>query len=136
MTTSAGGVVFRVRNSRPEVLLIRDLSYDDWFLPKGHVESDESLEGAALREIEEETGLTDLEIVKYLGDFERSVESGELKKEKYFLVRQTSDDTPRIEQGQNWEIKWFGKGELPVFYIDGQEKIVRDSWDIIETLTK
>jgi 8-oxo-dGTP pyrophosphatase MutT (NUDIX family) len=40
-------------------LLIRD-SYKNWGFPKGHVELDEPPELAALREVQEETGLGDL----------------------------------------------------------------------------
>ena len=57
--TSAGGVVFRVENGQPLVLLIRD-SYRNWGFPKGHLERNEAPETAALRETAEETGLTDL----------------------------------------------------------------------------
>lgn len=56
---SAGGVVFRMEQGRPLFLLIRD-SYDNWGFPKGHVERDEVPEDAALREVEEETGLHEL----------------------------------------------------------------------------
>lgn len=49
----AGGVLF---NPQGQVLLIRDrLGY--WCFPKGHLDPGESLEQAALREVEEETGL-------------------------------------------------------------------------------
>src|SRR5215213_6118788 len=57
--TSAGGVVFRLEAGRPLYLLIRD-SYQNWGFPKGHVESGEQPEAAALREVTEETGLSDL----------------------------------------------------------------------------
>jgi 8-oxo-dGTP pyrophosphatase MutT (NUDIX family) len=40
-------------------LLIRD-SYKNWGFPKGHLEVDEPPELAALREVQEETGLDDL----------------------------------------------------------------------------
>jgi 8-oxo-dGTP pyrophosphatase MutT (NUDIX family) len=57
--TSAGGVVFRIADGRPLYLLIRD-SYRNWGFPKGHLESGERPEDAALREVSEETGLDDL----------------------------------------------------------------------------
>ena len=57
--TSAGGVVFRMHDGSALYLLIRD-SYKNWGFPKGHVESGEQPDGAALREVSEETGLADL----------------------------------------------------------------------------
>ena len=56
---AAGGVVWR----RPspdlfEILLVHRPAYDDWSLPKGKAEVGESDEDCALREVEEETGLT------------------------------------------------------------------------------
>jgi 8-oxo-dGTP pyrophosphatase MutT (NUDIX family) len=57
--TSAGGVVYRVVDGAAVFLLIRD-SYRNWGFPKGHVEDGELPEGAALREVSEETGLSDL----------------------------------------------------------------------------
>ena len=59
--TSAGGVVFRMDAGVPLFLLIRD-SYANWGFPKGHVESGEAAEDAALREVREETGLHGLEL--------------------------------------------------------------------------
>ena len=56
---SAGGVVYRLEEGRPLFLLIRD-SYRNWGFPKGHLEKHELPEAAALREVAEETGLTDL----------------------------------------------------------------------------
>ena len=60
--TSAGGVVFRARHGEePLFLLIRD-SYRNWGFPKGHLESSELPDAAALREVKEETGLEELEL--------------------------------------------------------------------------
>jgi 8-oxo-dGTP diphosphatase len=39
------------------VLLVHRPAYDDWTLPKGKVDGDETDEACALREVEEETGL-------------------------------------------------------------------------------
>jgi ADP-ribose pyrophosphatase YjhB (NUDIX family) len=63
--TSSGGVVFRVVEDEPQFLLIRD-PYDNWGLPKGHLEGQETPAQAALREVAEETGLEELSIVAEL----------------------------------------------------------------------
>ncbi|HUF26554.1 MAG TPA: NUDIX hydrolase [Gemmatimonadaceae bacterium] len=59
--TSAGGVVYRAHEGRTLFLLIRD-SYGNWGFPKGHLESGEAPETAALREVREETGLGSLQL--------------------------------------------------------------------------
>ena len=55
---AAGGVVWRRGEvGAVEVLVVHRPKYDDWSLPKGKVDGGESDEDAALREVEEETGL-------------------------------------------------------------------------------
>ena len=54
---AAGGVVRRVRDGVPEIAVVHRPRYDDWSLPKGKLDPDEEFEAAALREVEEETGL-------------------------------------------------------------------------------
>jgi ADP-ribose pyrophosphatase YjhB (NUDIX family) len=63
--TSSGGVVFRRGDSAIEFLLIRD-PYANWGLPKGHIEGGETPVEAALREVEEETGLRELSMIAQL----------------------------------------------------------------------
>ena len=50
---AAGGVVMR----DGEVALVHRPRYDDWTLPKGKLDPGESFEDAAVREVEEETGI-------------------------------------------------------------------------------
>jgi len=55
---AAGGLVCR-RNEQgtAEVLVVHRPAYDDWSFPKGKLEAGEDEEDAAIREVEEETGL-------------------------------------------------------------------------------
>ena len=73
-------------------------------LPKGHIEKGESPEVAALREVEEETGITDLEIIKelpatwhcYLLDNHWTI-----KKTSWYLMKTDSGmkNIPQTEEG-------------------------------------
>jgi 8-oxo-dGTP diphosphatase len=55
---AAGGVVVRERkDGKLEIAVVHRPRYDDWSLPKGKLEEDESFKQGALREVEEETGL-------------------------------------------------------------------------------
>jgi 8-oxo-dGTP pyrophosphatase MutT (NUDIX family) len=54
---SAGGVPFRVHDGRVQFALVRPAGRTVWVLPKGVVEPAERPEEAALREVQEETGL-------------------------------------------------------------------------------
>jgi 8-oxo-dGTP diphosphatase len=54
---AAGGVVLRQGDEGPEVAVVHRPRYDDWSLPKGKLDPDEEWAAAALREVEEETGL-------------------------------------------------------------------------------
>ncbi len=55
---ASGGVVWRRARERIEVVVVHRPRYDDWSLPKGKLDAHESWEQAALREVEEETGLS------------------------------------------------------------------------------
>lgn len=58
-----------------------------WLFPKGHRDEGEDDEAAARREIEEETGLTELELIDDLGSYER-----------YAIREDGSDDRERLKR--------------------------------------
>jgi 8-oxo-dGTP pyrophosphatase MutT (NUDIX family) len=60
VVAAAGGAVWQAAGpgGEIEVVLVHRPRYDDWSLPKGKLDPGESYETAALREVEEETGLT------------------------------------------------------------------------------
>ncbi|MFO1065612.1 MAG: NUDIX domain-containing protein [Pirellulales bacterium] len=59
-TLEAAGLLLIVRQSQPQFLLMRHA--DRWDLPKGHAEEGEDTLTTALRETEEETGISSTEI--------------------------------------------------------------------------
>jgi len=67
---SAGAVIFRKANNKIYYLLLhypsttRGAEKDYWDLPKGHIEKGEKEIDTVKREVEEETGLKDIEFVK------------------------------------------------------------------------
>jgi 8-oxo-(d)GTP phosphatase len=54
---AAGGIILRGEGSDRSVALVHRPRYDDWSFPKGKLDQDEDEASAALREVEEETGL-------------------------------------------------------------------------------
>ena len=54
---AAGGVVMRRGPEETEIAVAHRPRYDDWSFPKGKLDPGETFEGAALREVREETGL-------------------------------------------------------------------------------
>lgn len=55
---AAGGLIYRNGHRGPvELAIVHRPAYDDWTFPKGKLNPNEAPEDAALREVEEETGL-------------------------------------------------------------------------------
>ena len=55
---AAGGVLFRPLDDGVEIAVVHRPRYDDWSLPKGKMDPRESLAAAAVRELQEETGIS------------------------------------------------------------------------------
>ena len=54
---AAGALIWRVRNSKIELLIIHRPRYDDWSWPKGKQDAGETIPETAIREISEEVQL-------------------------------------------------------------------------------
>lgn len=59
---SAGAVIYRMENNVPHYLLLHYPS-GHWEFAKGHIEEGEKPEAAAVREIEEETGIKNITLI-------------------------------------------------------------------------
>ena len=107
---AAGGLVVRESGGETEVALIHRPRYDDWSLPKGKLEKGETFEDAALREVEEETGLRcelgePLEPASYLD------RKGRTKLVRYFMMRPLGGEFEPNDEVD--ELRWVAASDAP-----------------------
>lgn len=96
---AAGGVV---ENDLGEILIMTRKGWRD--LPKGHIEEGESAEEAAIREVCEETGLQEVEIITHLTTtrhFHNAYGRWEIKETEWFLMH-SPGESPELspEEGE------------------------------------
>lgn len=124
--TAAGGIVKRGE----EYLFIK--RHGLWDIPKGKVEKGEDVKIAAVREIEEECGISDPKIVRELTVTYHTYnfkDKDVLKKTYWYLMSydKTEELIPQTEEGIT-EVKWFKKDEFDVVIKETYPSIV----DVIE----
>ncbi len=108
---TSGGIVFRFTKDKKdiEILLIQD-SKERWTIPKGHIEPGETAKMTARREIEEETGLSNVSILTWLGKIHfkyRRLDKLVLMTTQIYLVQALdSHERPTPEKWMKG-IKWF-----------------------------
>lgn len=94
--------MYRRAGGETYFLLIRD-PYENWGLPKGHVERGEAAEQTAVREVMEETGLAELELRGELSTIDWYFRDGVDLIHKYchFFLMETrmSATEPQLEEG-------------------------------------
>jgi len=134
---SAGGLVIDFSGTRG--LLIGRLDHKDvsrerllWSLPKGHIEAGETPEQAAVREVQEETGITS-EITKSIGVIDFWFMAGGKRIHKtvhHFIFKEVSGElTPQITEVD--EVSWFPLSEIVdrLAYPD-EKKLIAKSGEI------
>ncbi len=112
--TAAGGLVCNAEGRK--LMIFRN---GRWDLPKGHLEIGETIEECAMREVEEETGVGELTIMRPLcitrhiyimqGEWE-------IKSTHWYLMNSThtAELTPQIEEGID-QVKWCSEEHIKEF---------------------
>lgn len=98
----AGAIVFRGERGEARVLLVRaKAAPHPWIFPKGHVEGDESLAAAALREAGEEAGIEGV-VVGLAGPPLSFRSKGEDVTVEYYLIALSAE----AESPEGRETRW------------------------------
>lgn len=123
-TQSGGGVVL---NQRGEVLVVNQ-NGDSWSLPKGHLDEGETAAAAARREIMEEAGVNQLDLIRELGSYQRykiALDGGddltEMKTIFMFLFSTTQEELVP-QDPQNPEARWVPKAQVAALLTHPKDK--------------
>jgi 8-oxo-dGTP pyrophosphatase MutT (NUDIX family) len=118
---AAGGVVLHTLDGVAHVLVIHRPAYDDWSLPKGHVDGGESLECTARREVAEETGVT-ARIVRSAGTTEHEVVRDAVRSTKrvhwYVMLPEDGSDVDPSSRTPDTEVDHAAWWPVDVALID------------------
>jgi ADP-ribose pyrophosphatase YjhB (NUDIX family) len=124
VTVTAGGVVI---NSQGKVLVVNQHG-SSWSLPKGHVDPGEGPLESAIREVREESGVTDMEFLSTLGAYGRykiGEHTGEDKSEwkilLFFLFR-TKQNELKPQDPHNPEARWVHPDEVEALLTHPKDK--------------
>ncbi|MBP7804609.1 MAG: NUDIX domain-containing protein [Candidatus Pacebacteria bacterium] len=134
----AAGVVAVLRTREGDLfLLVRQK--DHWSFPKGHIEGDESLLETARRELFEETGISDVEIIpdrSFTEEYVIDRNGVETKKQNtYFLALIKNADDLRPQEGEILECKFVSADEaVRLFSYENSKIILEDAESAINDI--
>jgi 8-oxo-dGTP pyrophosphatase MutT (NUDIX family) len=115
LVKAAGGLV---ANKNNEILLI--FRRGSWDLPKGKLDKGEKLEECAIREVEEETMIKNIELLAPLTITYHTYHEGSrfILKESHWYSMKISDTQQGVPQTEEdiQEIKWVKKEELEPYF--------------------
>ena len=135
---SAGGVAFRWNDSEPEIAIICVKPKQRWQLPKGIVDTGESPEAAALREVKEEAGVeTDrLALIETIEYWYRSVNNGKPvryhKFVHFYLLQYRGGDVSKHDHEVE-EARWVSfEQALAMLEFKSERDVVEKAREMIE----
>ena len=136
--TSAGGVVYKKDEGKIKIALIHRRDRNVWCLPKGKLEKGETPEEAAIREVEEETGLKG-DIERKIGDIKYWYISKERKLKiskvvSFYLLKHAGGNTNSHDREVD-DCKWFDIEEaLNLTNYKGEIEVITSAREMLKNL--
>ena len=125
---AAGGIVV---DESGRVAIVHRPRYDDWSLPKGHLETGETAEDAALREVFEETGLS-CRIIGPAGETHYRDRKGRAKRVRYFSMSVTAGSF--LVNDEVDELRWIDESGIDELSYGFDADLVRS--ELLERSTR
>jgi 8-oxo-dGTP pyrophosphatase MutT (NUDIX family) len=123
---SCGALVYRWKDDRMQLLIIRHKLGGHWSFPKGHVERDETERQTAMREVKEETGVSIQILDGYRQQVNYSPKPGVSKDVVYFLGYAADSRTVRQVEEVS-ELRWVDFNRAGDFLTYDNDKILLTS---------
>lgn len=125
---SAGGVVVRVDRGALLVALVEEKDVPGYVIPKGGQDPGESIDETALREIEEESGLTEVEKVCDLAVLERQSEKKVLWSINHYALYVTEQVSGTIKDTEHhMGMDWFPIDALPEMFWPDERRMIEQN---------
>ena len=101
---AAGGIVV----NESKILVLHRPSENETRLPKGHIDSGETPQGASLREVQEESGLVGLKIIDDLGAqlVEFDFNDCHIVRTEYYFLMELTNDYQQGESEAQFDPEW------------------------------
>jgi 8-oxo-dGTP pyrophosphatase MutT (NUDIX family) len=141
---SAGAIIFRRKGKKILFLLIYSKRNDIWGFPKGHIEGNEKEKDAALREIQEEVGLTEL---RFINDFKEEeiypaigtrgeFRDREIIKHSIYFLCETDEKKVIVDGTEISKFRWlsFSKAK-DLLSFESQKMLLERAYSILEDET-
>ncbi|GAA0457270.1 NUDIX domain-containing protein [Halococcus dombrowskii] len=132
--TSAGAILFRDTRGRREYLLLKSRP-GDWEFPKGGVEGEEELQQTAIREVTEESGISDFRLIDgFRREYDYVFQAGgeTIHKTVHLFIAESAEASAELSH-EHRDHQWRDYEQaLNTITQDGPRDIFREAHDYID----
>ena len=131
--TSAGAILFRDTRGLREYLLLKSRP-GDWEFPKGGVEGEEELQQTAIREVEEEAGISDFRLIDGFRrdyDYVFQANGSTIHKTVHLFIARSYETSAELSH-EHHDHQWRDYEQaINTITQDGPRDILRDAHDFL-----